>query len=117
MLNIHGDINRHPFAYLVLLVAGSPRRSTRSISRRRPGRYRFHILRQDAATTSRHSYRRLRNFHRGSDPTPDAQVTDAGLVHLKGMTKLERLYLAGTKVTTTGVADLKKALPNCRIRK
>jgi len=38
-------------------------------------------------------------------------------VHLKGLTKLERLYLAGTKVTTTGVADLKKALPNCRIRK
>ena len=92
MINVNRDINRHPFAYLVLLVAGSPRRSTRSISRRRPGGYRFHILRQDAATTSRHRYRRLRNFRRGSDPAPDAQVTGAG------------------------ITELQQALPSCKIK-
>jgi len=29
--------------------------------------------------------------------------------------KLERLELQGTKVTDAGVAELKKALPNCEI--
>ena len=104
MLNVNGDINRHPFAYPVLLVAGLRLRSTRSISRRRPGGYRFHILRHDAATTSRHRYRRLRNFRRGSDPAPDAQVTDAGLVHLNGFTNLNTLLIAGTEVTDVGSA-------------
>ena len=44
-------------------------------------------------------------------------VTDAGLVHLKGMTKLRLLKLYRTKVTDAGVAELKKALPNCKIYK
>ena len=43
------------------------------------------------------------------------QVTDAGLVHLKGMTNLKRLYLHYTQVTAAGVAELKKALPKCLI--
>ena len=43
------------------------------------------------------------------------QITDAGLVHLKGLTKLQTLGLIGTMVTETGVADLKKVLPNCKI--
>ena len=46
-----------------------------------------------------------------------SQITDAGLVHLKGMTGLQTLYLRGTKVTDAGVADLQKALPNCKIEK
>ena len=41
----------------------------------------------------------------------------AGLVHLKGLTKLQRLKLGGTKVTDAGVADLQKALSNCKITK
>ena len=41
-------------------------------------------------------------------------LTDAGLVHLKGLTKLEDLNLIGTQVTAAGVAELKKALPKCR---
>jgi len=51
------------------------------------------------------------------------QITDAGLVHLKGLTSLVRLELVvhaanlGTKVTDAGVADLQKALPNCLIIK
>ena len=45
----------------------------------------------------------------------DAQITDAGLVHLKGLTKLERLHLYDTKVTDAGVQDLQKALPDCEI--
>ena len=72
----------------------------------------------------------------------DSQVTDAGLVHLKGLTKLRELYLDETKVTDAGlehlagltnlqkglnltltqitdagVAELQKALPNCDISK
>ena len=43
--------------------------------------------------------------------------TDAGLGHLKGMTHLQTFNFRGTKVTTTGVADLQKALPNCKILK
>ncbi len=43
------------------------------------------------------------------------QVTDAGLVHLKGLTSLETLWLIGTQVTDAGVQDLQKALPNCQI--
>jgi hypothetical protein len=38
-------------------------------------------------------------------------------VHLKGLTGLQTLYLRSTKVTDAGVAELKKALPNCKIYK
>jgi hypothetical protein len=45
------------------------------------------------------------------------KITDAGLVHLKGLTGPRMLVLSKTKVTDTGVADLRKALPNCTIFK
>ena len=44
------------------------------------------------------------------------QITDAGLVHLKGLTKLQSLDLP-KQITDAGVADLQKALPNCKILK
>ena len=37
----------------------------------------------------------------------DTEVTDAGLVHLKGLTKLEVLWLTSTKVTDAGLVHLK----------
>ena len=43
-------------------------------------------------------------------------ITDTGLLHLKGLTKLQRLKLGGTKITDAGIADLKKSLPNCRFQ-
>ena len=43
------------------------------------------------------------------------KITDAGLLRLKRLTKLQRLVLDFTKVTDAGVADLQKALPNCKI--
>jgi hypothetical protein len=43
------------------------------------------------------------------------EITDAGLVHLKGLTKLEGLYLRGTKTTPAGIMSFKEALPVCRI--
>ena len=45
------------------------------------------------------------------------QVTDAGLVHLKGLTNLQELDLSRTRTTDAGVADLQKVLPNCKIYK
>ena len=41
------------------------------------------------------------------------QVTDAGLVHLKGLTNLEWLYLSDAQLA--GAGSLQLALPNCRI--
>ena len=43
------------------------------------------------------------------------QVTDAGLEHLTGLASLSELNLAGTRVTETGMIDLKQALPRLRI--
>ena len=43
------------------------------------------------------------------------QITAAGLVHLKGLTNLRTLYLEYTQVNSPAVAELQKALPNCRI--
>ena len=44
-------------------------------------------------------------------------LTDAGLVHLKGLKNLQRLDLSATQVTTAGVEDLQSALPECKISK
>jgi hypothetical protein len=43
-------------------------------------------------------------------------VTDAGLEKLKGLTGLRPLNLCNTQVTVQGIEELRKALPNCRIR-
>ena len=45
----------------------------------------------------------------------DTKVTDAGLVHLTGLTNLQTLNFSFTKITDAGVAELQKALPNCKI--
>jgi len=44
------------------------------------------------------------------------KVTDAGLVRLNGLTDLKDLRLDGTAVTDAGIAELKQALPNCKIK-
>jgi len=46
----------------------------------------------------------------------DTKVTDAGLKHLEGLKALKELSVIGTKTTKGGVENLKRALPNCRIR-
>ncbi len=43
------------------------------------------------------------------------QITDAGLVHLEGLTSLRMLFLHNTQITDAGVAKLKEALPECDI--
>jgi len=43
------------------------------------------------------------------------QITDAGLAHLKGLTNLQELKLIYTPVTDEGIADLRRALPNCNL--
>lgn len=40
-------------------------------------------------------------------------ISDAGLEHLVGLTRLRKLYIEDTEVTATGVEKLRKALPNC----
>ena len=47
----------------------------------------------------------------------NTSITDAGLLHLKDLTNLRDLALYETQVTDAGIADLQKALPNCRISK
>ena len=43
------------------------------------------------------------------------QITDNGLVHFKGMARLRYVSLDGTNVTNEGVKKLQQALPNCDI--
>jgi len=44
------------------------------------------------------------------------QISDAGLIHLKNLNRLECLYIrCGTNVTKRGMTDLKKALPGIEI--
>lgn len=45
----------------------------------------------------------------------NSPLTDAALPELKQLKGLVILHLFGTKVTAAGVADLQKALPNCKI--
>ena len=45
----------------------------------------------------------------------NTQVTDAGLVHLRGLTRVKSLNLHNTQVTDEGVKKLQQALPNCRV--
>ncbi|HJT33252.1 MAG TPA: hypothetical protein VJ783_14505 [Pirellulales bacterium] len=42
-------------------------------------------------------------------------VTDAGLAHLKDLDRLMVLDVRRTRVTETGVNELRKRLPNCMI--
>ena len=44
-----------------------------------------------------------------------ARIIDAGLMLLKGLTKLDWLDLHDTKITDAGVQKLQQALPNCEI--
>ena len=61
----------------------------------------------------------LKNFKGCSNLTVltfnETQVGDAGLGSLYGMRVLPRLDLRKTKVTAKGVADLAKAIPQCKI--
>ena len=45
------------------------------------------------------------------------RVPDAGLEHLKGLTNLKHLCLYNTQVAHAGVASFEKALPNCQIER
>jgi hypothetical protein len=44
-----------------------------------------------------------------------SNVTDAGLLHLKGLTQLDSIDLYCLGVTTAGVEDLRKALPDVKV--
>jgi hypothetical protein len=45
----------------------------------------------------------------------NTKITDAGLKDVAKLQMLQSLNLYGTKITKADVAELKKALPNCRI--
>lgn len=47
----------------------------------------------------------------------NTQINDSGLVHIRRLTGLRELILPSTGVTNTGVGDLRRALPNCLIRR
>ena len=42
-------------------------------------------------------------------------VTDAGLIHLTRLKRLEIVNLQRTKVTMSGIAELQRSLPNATI--
>ena len=44
------------------------------------------------------------------------KVTDEGLKEVAKFQKLELLWLGDMQITAEGVAELKKALPNCNIK-
>jgi hypothetical protein len=44
------------------------------------------------------------------------QITDAGIEHLKGVTKLGYLDLSGTQITDAGIQQLKQSMPKLQIR-
>lgn len=44
-----------------------------------------------------------------------AGITDRGLDRLRALTRLRELDLSGNKVTASGVSELQKSLPNCKI--
>lgn len=46
----------------------------------------------------------------------NTQVSDAGVEHLTKLVHLEIVYIGETKITVSGIAKLKAALPNCEIR-
>jgi hypothetical protein len=46
---------------------------------------------------------------------PNSQITDAGLEHLCQLSLLIELNLYGTHITESGYANLRAALPNCKI--
>jgi hypothetical protein len=66
----------------------------------------------DAGLAPLESLRQLRELHLWR-----THITDAGLAHLKGLTQLQKLELSETEVTDGGVKDLRKSLPNCKIRR
>jgi Leucine-rich repeat (LRR) protein len=43
------------------------------------------------------------------------KLTDAGLVHLKGLANLQTLDLKGTQVTDAGVKSLQQQIPKVKI--
>lgn len=45
----------------------------------------------------------------------NTQIGDAALVHLRPLTTLERLHIKGTRLSASGIADLKKSLPKCKV--
>lgn len=45
----------------------------------------------------------------------NSQITDAGMEHLKGLTKLSELNLNNTQITDAGLQELKTSLPKCQI--
>jgi hypothetical protein len=47
----------------------------------------------------------------------ETKITDAGLVHLEGLTNLEHLSLRGTQATREGVKKLQLELPVCTIER
>ena len=45
------------------------------------------------------------------------QVTDAGLKHLNVLPSLTGLILPGPQITDAGLAEIKAALPKCKVSK
>ena len=46
----------------------------------------------------------------------NTQITDAGLTHLKTMTRLQQLSLLWTQATAEGAKKFQQTMPNCMVK-
>jgi hypothetical protein len=48
-------------------------------------------------------------------PPKTGTLSDAGLIHLRGLSKLEKLIIVGDWATSGGIAQLEKDHPGCKV--
>lgn len=48
---------------------------------------------------------------------PTTPVTDDGVQHLRGLSRLRLLWIVNTRVSESAISELQASLPECRVRR